>query len=171
MQNIQKGIYYTLKDCTITKDGAVFYYSQGLKPFSLPKGGYVCNCKLLPYLQNFDIDYSNIIFYEPEKRVKFKGIRQLILKKNPFKCSIDIRKGYLIFDTDFYNSLNNPQKFFVFSHEMGHYFYKSEKKADTFATAMMLLAGYNKSQISACVNSTLVTNYRKLHNKKLLTKK
>ena len=45
-----------------------------------------------------------------------------------------------------YYKYDPPTRLFILLHELGHYFYKTEWKTDTFALYYYLKLGYNKSQ-------------------------
>ena len=45
-----------------------------------------------------------------------------------------------------YYQYDPPTRLFILLHELGHYFYKTEWKTDTFALYYYLKLGYNKSQ-------------------------
>jgi hypothetical protein len=157
----------TVKD----KQFKTVYTAPAGKIFNVPVIGKVYIKGAYKRLPTKIISDVAIKYYKPEKKVPFKGIKQVIFSSNPNKCSIDVHSGTIIFDKTFFRSLNMVQLFFILSHELGHYFYYSEHKADTFARSIMLLMGFNPSQIVAGVNSTLIDEFRKNENLLQLIKK
>jgi len=146
------------------KDKKTIYLAPRGKVFNVPvidkiyiKGKY----KRLPAKI---ITGVQLKYYKPEKKVRFKGIRRVLFRNNPNKCSIDVNSGTLIFDKNFFKQLNIVQLYFILSHELGHYFYYSEHKADAFARFVMLMLGFNPSQIVAAASSTLIDKFRKNEN-------
>ena len=151
-----------------TFGGELFYLFKANKPFSLPKGEYSITSNIKSIKHNFE---TQPIFYPPEKNIEFKGIKQFVLEENPNKCSIYVELGLIIADKNFWHNINIVQKHFIIGHELGHYFYYSEHKADAYSSAIMLLMGFNPSQISSAVSSTLINEFRKNENKAQLIKK
>jgi len=153
------------------KDKKTIYIAPAGKVFNLPIIGKVYVKGKYKRLPSKIIDNVRLKYYKPEKNIDFKGVQRVVFSKNPHKCSIDVHTGTLIFDIDFFRRLNIAQLYFILSHEIGHYFYFTEKKCDAFACAVMLLLGFNPSQIIASANSTLVDEFRKNENLAQLIKK
>lgn len=127
----------TFYDTTILK--------KRVKMFNLPSGKYT--------LISGNIIKSNVPKYHslkpmpnkerhyPQKRLKLK------FGNNPHKATIYHNKGVILFD----RSLKQKPLYviwFIYYHELGHFYYKTEWKADEFARQMMLRKGFNPSQIS-----------------------
>jgi len=51
-----------------------------------------------------------------------------------------------------------PTKLFILLHELGHFYYKTEWKTDTFALYWYLKLGYNKSQAFYALSRVLKTS-------------
>jgi len=153
------------------KDKRTIYLAPAGKVFNLPIVGKVYIKGKYKRLPSKIITAVKLKYYKPEKNVDFKGIQRIVFSKNPNKCSIDVSSGTLIFDTDFFKKLNVAQLYFILSHEIGHYFYYTEKKCDAFASAVMLLLGFNPSQVIAASHSTLIDEFRKNENLAQLLKK
>ncbi len=155
--------YRALTDVAVYDVKGLFYIARRGKEFNLPYGNYVIQgkTKRIPFRMPA---VPNLRYYKPEKNVGFKGFQKVIFTQNPNKCSIDVQKGFLVFDKDFFKSLNISQLYFVLSHEVGHFFYYTEHKCDTFAAFMMLKMGFNPSQISSAAKSTLISDFRKKEN-------
>lgn len=144
--------------CKVLQGGLFFYNGTIDKKFNLPVGIFNINGK---FEVSKPIDYTEKIkFLRPEKKVKFLGIKKEVFTENVNKCSTFIDKGLIVWDKDFYNSLNPLMRKFVRGHELGHYFYFTEKKCDYFSRCMLLIQGYNPSQVNACTYSTLADNNR-----------
>jgi hypothetical protein len=146
------------------KDKKTIYLAPAGKVFNLPIIGRVYIKGKYKRLPSKIITNVKLKYYKPEKNIDFKGIQRIVFSKNPNKCSIDVYSGTLIFDSDFFKKLNIAQLYFILSHELGHYFYYTEHKCDAFARAIMLLLGFNPSQIIASANSTLIDEFRKNEN-------
>jgi hypothetical protein len=57
-----------------------------------------------------------------------------------------------------FNRHEPPTKLFILLHELGHYYYKTEWKTDTFALYWYLKLGYNKSQAFYALTKVLKTS-------------
>jgi hypothetical protein len=146
------------------KDKKTIYLAPKGKVFNLPVIGRVYVKGKYKRLPSKIITNVKLKYYKPEKSTDFKGIQRIVFSKNPNKCSIDVGSGTLVFDSDFFKKLNIAQLYFILSHELGHYFYFTEYKCDAFARAIMLMLGFNPSQIIASANSTLIDEFRKNEN-------
>jgi hypothetical protein len=135
--------------------------------FNLPKGNYSIN-------SNFEfcepIKYKKIILPKRERNIPFPKNFKVIQRPNKNKCSIYYEIGLIVFDPNFYNSLNQFQHYFVCAHEIGHYFYKTEKYCDLFAAKKMIQNGYNATQILAGCDITLNNSKTSFERKKYLLK-
>jgi len=157
---VNKGVngFKALSPLIINFKGLLFYECPKGVNFNLPSGAY-------SYIGKFEhsplIDYSKkFILDKPEKKIPFLDIKKIKVTNNPNKCSIYVNSGLVIIDKAFFNSLNDIQKTFILLHEVGHFYYYTEKKCDNYAKVQMLKAGYNPSQISATTKSTLLSNER-----------
>jgi len=90
----------------------------------------------------------------PPKSVRFVWI------DNANKCSINLTDGVVMADKSL-RKLPIFCKVFIFFHEVGHYYYKSEQECDNFAGNQMLKRGYNPSQILYAAEHTLNSPDRK----------
>lgn len=61
-----------------------------------------------------------------------------------------------------FNRHEPPTKLFILLHELGHYYYKTEWKTDTFALYWYLKLGYNKSQAFYALTKVLKTSPRNM---------
>lgn len=146
------------------KDKRTIYIAPKGKIFNVPIVGKAYIKGKYKRLPSKIITGVSLKYYKPEKNVDFKGVQRVVFTKNPNKCSIDVNSGTIVFDSDYFRQLNIVQLYFVLSHEIGHYFYYTEHKADTFARFCMLLMGFNPSQIIAAADSTLIDDFRKNEN-------
>lgn len=89
----------------------------------------------------------------------FNPIKQLPTKERDFRTEIQIhgkkldktpaliyaKYGVVHYDRDKFAALPIPCKVFILLHEIGHFFYTTEWKADTFALYHFCKLGYNPS--------------------------
>lgn len=134
-----------------SETGAAFLAVRPGKKFTLPRGRFIIYGK---YERIQKEHFNEIKTPSPEKGSRKPKIK-IYLVNNPNKLSIDIKTGAVYADRKFFNSLNKIQKRFVIAHELGHYKYFDEHKADTFAALLLRKYGYNDTQIIAAINSTL----------------
>lgn len=139
--------------CVYSENGDIFYnHFTKDGTYNLPKG-----------VHYIDADYIEIT--EPKKyQIKPLPKRQRFINKpksikivsgnNPNKCSINKELGLIIYDRDFFSGINEIQKLFILSHELGHYYYSDEHLADLYAAHAMLKMGYNPSQIAKALTDT-----------------
>lgn len=137
------------------KTGRKFYdfKKNGVIEFNLPEGVYYTNS---------DIDKCKKMHtYKFERKRKrenynFKEPKTLDIqfKENPNKASIFLTKNIIVIDPSFLKFPSYVLEYLI-SHEIGHYYYKTEEFCDEFAQERMLKRGYNKSQIAECSYSTL----------------
>jgi hypothetical protein len=82
---------------------------------------------------------------EPERN-KFKPFKiEFNEKLNGTPARIFTDAGVIEIGANYYKYAP-PTRLFILLHELGHYFYKTEWKTDTFALYYYLKLGYNKSQ-------------------------
>ena len=157
----------------IEKDGMPFYKQKRKSrfiTFNLPEGnynlvkGFVTKKNVIDYpLIKLPVSRESGIL--PKKiEVKF------ITNKN--KCSVDISDKKVMkiwFDKSF---LNYPDyvRNWIKGHEAGHYLYsgsgvESEKNCDLFACNVMLVSGYNPSQIQSAIDCSLSNHLISEHRK------
>lgn len=156
--------------------GVLFYSSnftllgKSGKPvkFSLPIGVYNVT-GIIEKTKPFKINLPNLPKIE---RLKKHGSFNLSFDENPNKCTINYKNRTIIFDNKF-KTYPSYVLFFILYHEYGHLLYSSEFKADCAAVYIMLLKGFNKSQIGLAPFETLTQNEsfkRKLNVVKILSK-
>lgn len=130
--------------------GILFYSTESLIPrtteFNLPTGkylvdqGYFSQMFLPAAVPN--ISLPKFERNMPRNPANFK----IQFGYNPNKCSVNWLKGTITFDVSFKDKPMN-QIDFIYYHEMGHRFYKTEKYCDLYAAKKMLEIGYNPSQV------------------------
>ena len=132
----------------LDSNGFPFYDFVFKKPpykFNLPRGKFFVNqrVKMLPKPIKFPV--------KPLPKREFKNRRfpkrwKVKYGNNPNKCTVNYATGTLFFDNA-YKNCPRVIKDFIFCHEMGHKFYRTERYADLWATNQMLKKGYNPSQV------------------------
>lgn len=135
--------------------GRIFYYYNAKKlphKFNLPKGTYFTKNKLKKIEP---IKYKIIL---PKKTYHpMPDKLKIIYAKNPNVASVRLSDGLIIFDNEF-RDIPLPFKVFIFLHEIGHFYYPSDKSektemlCDYFAKNYMLNIGFNPSQINASIS-------------------
>lgn len=131
--------------------GRLFYssdFSNKLKNngsirFNLPIGYYQYN-GLFEKLPR-PVEFKSIKLPKTERNLQKTNYR-IEYGNNPNKCTIYYGKGLIFFDNSFKNEVKTTL-IYVYLHEMGHHYYKSEHLADLYATKKMLDLGFNPSQI------------------------
>jgi len=113
--------------------------------FNLPAGSYKYNGSFIKL--SAPVEHKKIILPKRERLLKgSKKEYKVIYGKNPNKCTIYYKAGLIIFDESF-RSVPLYIKYAIYYHEIGHHFYKTESKADLYATKKMLDLGFNPTQI------------------------
>lgn len=140
---------------------------QSLK-FNVPAGLYKYNGSFVKLDEPVK---TMTVALPPKERHYAQKKYRIEFGDNPNKCSIFYDLGLILFDNQFVNS---PMyvKYGIYFHELGHHYYKTEWKADLYATRKMLEYGFNPSQIGRVGLMTLSNNSfdRKEKTIKLLTK-
>lgn len=136
----------------LDRNGYILYYAKKGAKFNLPKGMYEAGFsfdKLPP------IDYSISRLPEREKNGNIE-IKKLEFRPGvPGFAEINARKGTITMD-HYFLELPTFIKDFVFLHECGHFYYRTEWKCDMFSTSGMLNIGWNPSQIRTA--SSIIKN-------------
>lgn len=111
--------------------------------FNLPKGVYLTenDIKGLPEKIKFKTPVL-----KPERKISIPKKIKFIWGQNPNKASVILNKGIILVDEGF-KQFPRFVQVYLFYHEIGHYFFKSEKGADSFARVQMLKRGFNPSQV------------------------
>lgn len=135
------------------KEGNLFYSSEFTDHirsgktlrFNLPFGIYRYDGSFV----KLDSPLSIATITLPAKERKLNGAGKkykIVFGDNPNKCTIFYGPGVILFDRSF---LRSPLyvRYGIYFHELGHHFYKTEWKADLYATKKMLDYGFNPSQI------------------------
>lgn len=119
---------------------------EGKYKFNLPKGNYYLTFGELQPLKEFS-PIREFTLPKKERNLKIpKSGLKFFVEKTPFVAHIYKNSGRVYLDP----SLKNLPKYsraFIILHEIGHYLYANEFKADLFAAHRMLKKGYNPSQI------------------------
>jgi hypothetical protein len=150
-------LFYSDSFCNTIKEGKALL-------FNMPAGIYKYNGSFIKLDQ--PVPSINIVLPPPERIMKNKRY-EIVFGDNPNKCSIFYDSGVILFDNSL---LNKPLyiKYGIYFHELGHRFYKTESKADLYATKKMLDYGFNPSQIGL-VQLTTLTNRPESFERKIKT--
>lgn len=124
-----------------------------------------------PYIErniNFTTEGADVIKQSLIKN-RFKEIhlpakekKPMVVKVNKYKyipswhspASIDVKKGLIVYNKRF-TTFSEAKRIFIIQHEIGHFFYKTEKYCDLFATKQLLSEGFGKSQCLEVLRNTL----------------
>ena len=137
---------YDSKNVLFYDDSFVTKISQGeTLRFNVPAGIYKYNGSFV----KLDEPVKTMTVTLPPKERNINNVPKryrIEFGDNPNKCSIYYDLGLILFDNQF---INAPMyvKYGIYFHELGHHWYKTEWKADLYATKKMLEAGFNPSQI------------------------
>jgi hypothetical protein len=145
------GFLSTMPFTIYEQNGTIFYssdftenISEGRKlEFNLPLGIYKYDGNFVKLAE--PIKMINFPLPPKERHIGSKRYK-ITFGDNPNKCTIFYDTGIILFDNSF---LSKPlyNRYGVYFHELGHHWYKTEKKADLFAVKKMLEYGFNPSQI------------------------
>lgn len=149
----------------IYKDGLLFYVARPASRFTLPRGNYK---------SDFEIKLLFVINYRPKlpkrEHLVTADYYQVHRLPNKHKASIFLKTGDIVIDEQFCDCPHEVIQKAILYHELGHRYYKSEKKCDRYAKERLLAEGYNPSQISAAFKATGLKSCRTNPIDKSLTK-
>ena len=138
------------------KRNKLFYYHDGNQNgrffFNLPKGEYYTTNDIEKCGEPIPVNLP--ILPPPEKRLSLPKKVKVSFLENPNKASILVDKHKIFVDHKIMK-LPLPSIIFVLFHEIGHYYYKDEKKCDLFAVREMLKRGFNPSQCGMAIDRAL----------------
>lgn len=147
-------------EVTILKNGRLFYHFQKQRPgwsFNLPAGEYTTDSAIHVISKPVRFKYPRLP--KPEKKAELPRASKLKIKIgiNRNKASIWTQLNSILIDRSI---ADNPYYVlvYVFLHEIGHYYYKTEWKADLFSCVTMLQKGFNPSQVFRASRETLSKN-------------
>jgi len=109
---------------------------------------------LVPNKVKFSLPEPERNRYKPFK-IEFNGK----LKGTPAR--IFTQEGVIEVSPQYYK-YDPPTRLFILLHELGHYFYQTEWKTDTFALYYYLKLGYNKSQAFYSLSKVLHPSERNM---------
>jgi len=143
--DLKGNLFYSDTFCNTIKDGKTLF-------FNMPAGYYKYNGSFIKLDQ--PVTTITIKLPPPERALTKHKRYEIVFGVNPNKCSIFYDSGVILFDNSL---LNKPLyiKYGIYFHELGHQFYKTESKADLYATKKMLEYGFNPSQIGLVQLTTL----------------
>ena len=166
------GFTTTLPFTIYESNGQVFYSSDFTDKiakgerldFNLPLGVY-----------KYDGSFQKLDRPVPVKQISLPIKERNIASKrydiqfgnNPNKCTIFYDKGLILFDNSF---KNKPLyiKYAIYYHELGHHWYRTEAKADLYASKQLLELGFNPSQIGRASLESL-SNKKESFERKMKT--
>lgn len=125
------------------------------------------NCKIVFIGKIEYVDLSKIILQKPERNEykKYYYVRNSDMKHTPAR--IDVSKGEIQLSDEFYK-LPLQIQYFIKWHEIGHFYYNTEKFADLFALYQFLKHGYNESNAFYAIDKVLSdTPENKMRTKEL----
>jgi len=132
--------------------------------FNLPAGDYKYNGSFIKL--EHPVPVKQISLPMKERNIVAKRY-EIIFGDNPNKCTIFYGEGVILFDKSFRN-VPLYIKYAIYFHELGHHWYKTESKADLFATKKLLDLGFNPSQIGLASLDSL-TNKPESFERKMKT--
>ena len=124
--------------------------------FNLPAGKYKFDGNFIKL--DRPVEHINITLPKKERHIpKPKNGYKILYGTNPNKCTIHYKAGIIVFDNSFKDA---PLywRYGIYFHELGHHYYKTEHKADLYATKKMLEYGFNPSQIGLVGLQTLTND-------------
>ena len=134
----------------------LFYYHKGNENgrffFNLPKGEYYTSNNIERCGEPIPVNLPKLP--PPEKQKTLPKKVNVSFLENPNKASILVDKHKIFVDPKIMK-LPLPSIVFVLFHEIGHYYYKDEKKCDLFAVREMLKRGFNPSQCGIAIDEAL----------------
>ena len=156
-----------------SKNGSVRILDKNFQPFYFfdSKPGFIFNLPAGIYWTVSEIEKAKRpkVFYVPslpipeQKNAKLPSDLKIVIGENPHKASVWTKKNVVLLDHELFEIHPKPRIVYIFLHELGHYFYKTEWKADLFAAVYMLKKGYNPSQVfDASRNSLSAKNYKRI---------
>jgi hypothetical protein len=131
-----------------------FFTKPDIQPavkFNLPKGKYFTSNTLV---EVNPVKYDLPKLPKRERTGKEPELYETIIMDNPNKCSINYDKKLIIIDPEICK-LPTFVLYYILQHEIGHFYYTTEKYADLYAAYQMLSSGFNPSQVQQANNLTL----------------
>lgn len=144
--NVSKKTGFIGNNPEIYDKRGLFYNKAGDVYFNLPPGNYTSVRPVI--LLKYPIRYKVPSLPFSERFTKLpKSIKDFKIEFSDHgnKAMIDVANNRIIFSNEFKN-YTTPQMACVAFHELGHYFYSTEKYCDAFALKCMIIVGFNPSQ-------------------------
>lgn len=173
----KSGFYSYSPYVVIYRFGKPFYAKKNRGKtieFNLPEGVYEVVSGDLVKMSS-PINYKLIDLPKPNHVTVFPGKVKIYVCDNPNRCTVNLNGKYhasFYFDYRFLDSSRYCITW-ICGHELGHYFYRgqkqiSEQNCDHFAANLMLMIGYNPSQIDAAINEAISNGYLARVRKEML---
>jgi hypothetical protein len=131
-----------------------FFSKPEIQPavkFNLPKGKYFTSNTLT---EVNPVKYDLPKLPKRERHGKDPELYPTIVAPNPNKCSINYDQKVIVIDPEICK-LPTFVLFYILQHEIGHFYYTTEKFADLYASYQLLKNGFNPSQVQQANNLTL----------------
>jgi hypothetical protein len=131
-----------------------FFTKPAMQPsvkFNLPKGKYFTSNTLT---EINPVRYDLPKLPKRERHGKEPELYKTVIAENPNKCSINYDQELIIIDPEICK-LPTFVLCYILHHEIGHFYYSTEKYADLYAANQMLKHGFNPSQVQQANNLTL----------------
>lgn len=139
-----------------------FHYSDipGAKKVNIPELGHYYFSDSPTLIKPIEYNKKDIQLPKKERNDTTPFDFDLIIKREDIgKSPARIFRQYGIIETgDNFENMNVQERMFILLHEIGHFYYQTESKCDTFAAKYYLLLGYNPSQAVNCLIKTFTKN-------------
>lgn len=123
-------------------------------------GFFVKNAQILDS-RIVDIEPININLPIPEKIIKNPKItKRTFISDWHSPMSINVKTGEVI-ENQKYRDASKAKQVFIEAHELGHFFYDTEKYCDLVASLSLLQNGYGKSQCLEVLRTMLTSSPEK----------
>lgn len=123
----------------------LFYRKDGEVKFNLPPGEYKFDCELNKLSYPVKYRYPTLPF--PEKFSILPPAKKLVilLDEKLQRAKIRVADNLMVVGRPMLNMLT-PEIASIFFHEIGHYYYTTEKYCDYYSIVCMIKLGFNPSQ-------------------------
>lgn len=151
MLQLNRKTGFISKDPVIYDKRGLFYQKPGEVKFNLPPGKYEYQGDLQKLSYPVKYRYPSLPF--PEKFSILPPARKLniILDEKLQRAKIRVADNLMVIGRPVL-SMSTPEIASIFFHEIGHYYYVTEKYCDYYSIVCMIKLGFNPSQFVSFVN-------------------
>lgn len=146
-KNIAPGTPIIIRDAR----GHLFYetlsFNKPVMQFNMPAGVYYIDSGSFSPM-SVPVNYELITLPPKERHRKSPKNFRVLKGDNPNKCSVLWDKNLIVYDRGLFDTSSKPIIVFMFGHEVGHRFYRTERYCDLYSANYMLKKGFNPSQIA-----------------------